>query len=56
LLDRAGADPSDLIRRQREALAPSRRRPRSSALFAWRRATAAAAAIEFLDGLFSDWS
>jgi DNA-binding PadR family transcriptional regulator len=57
LLDRAGDDPSDLLRRQREVLAPiaraiEARRPQGggfdATLLAWRRATAVAA-LEFLD-------
>jgi PadR family transcriptional regulator AphA len=57
LLDRAGDDPSDLLRRQREVLEPiaraiEARRPEDggfdATLLAWRRATAVAA-LEFLD-------
>jgi len=57
LLDRAGADPSDLLRRQRAVLEPIARAieagpaPRGSfdaTLLAWRRATALAA-LDFLD-------
>jgi DNA-binding PadR family transcriptional regulator len=57
LLDRAGDDPSDLLRRQREVLEPiaraiEARHPAGggfdATLLAWRRATAVAA-LEFLD-------
>ena len=57
LLDRAGADPADLVRRQRAVLEPiaqaieARPPPNEgfdATLLAWRRATAAAA-LEFLD-------
>jgi DNA-binding PadR family transcriptional regulator len=57
LLDRAGDDPSDLLRRQREVLEPiaraiEARHPQGggfdATLLAWRRATAVAA-LEFLD-------
>jgi PadR family transcriptional regulator AphA len=57
LLDRAGADPADLLRRQRAALEPitqaiETRQPQrggfDATLLAWRQATAAAA-LEFLD-------
>ena len=57
LLDRAGDDPSDLLRRQREVLEPiaraiEARHPSGggfdATLLAWRRATAVAA-LEFLD-------
>ena len=57
LLDRAGADPADLLRRQRAVLEPIARAieagppPRAgfdTTLQAWRRATAAAA-LDFLD-------
>lgn len=57
LLDRAGEDPADLLRRQRDALEPiacaieARRAEVSgfdATLLAWRRATAMAA-LEFLD-------
>lgn len=57
LLDRAGEDPADLLRRQREVLEPiksaieARRAPGGgfdATLLAWRRATAVAA-LEFLD-------
>jgi PadR family transcriptional regulator AphA len=57
LLDRAGADPADLVRRQRAVLEPiaqaieARPPPHEgfeATLLAWRRATAAAA-LEFLD-------
>jgi PadR family transcriptional regulator AphA len=59
LLDRAGTDPRDLIRRQREVLEPivraiaDRDQPDSgfdAVLFAWRR-TSAFAAVEFLDAI-----
>jgi len=59
LLDRAGADPADLIRRQRAALEPIARaietgRPDTegfdATLLAWRRA-GAAAALDFLDAI-----
>ena len=57
LLDRAGADPADLLRRQRAVLEPIAEaidnEPQAgggfdATLLAWRRATAAAA-LEFLD-------
>ena len=57
LLDRTGADPGDLLRRQRAVLEPIARAIESgqpagdgfdATLLAWRRATAAAA-LEFLD-------
>jgi PadR family transcriptional regulator AphA len=57
LLDRAGADPADLLRRQREILEPiaqaietgqPARGGFDATLVAWRRGTAAAA-LEFLD-------
>jgi DNA-binding PadR family transcriptional regulator len=57
LLDRAGDDPGDLLRRQREVLEPiaraiEARHPQDggfdATLLAWRRATAVAA-LEFLD-------
>jgi DNA-binding PadR family transcriptional regulator len=59
LLDRAGADPSDLLRRQRQVLEPIARAieagPRpgegfDATLLAWRRATASAA-LNFLDSI-----
>ena len=59
LLDRAGADPADLLRRQRAVLEPIARAIESGSaarggfdatLLAWRRATAAAA-LEFLDAI-----
>jgi DNA-binding PadR family transcriptional regulator len=59
LLDRAGTDPHDLIRRQREVLEPiaraiaDRDRPDSgfdAVLLAWRRASAFSA-VEFLDAI-----
>ena len=59
LLDRAGADPANLIRRQRAALEPIARaietgRPEpagfDATLLAWRRA-GAAAALDFLDAI-----
>ncbi len=59
LLDRAGADPADLLRRQRAVLEPIARAIESgqpahdgfdAILLAWRRATAAAA-LEFLDAV-----
>ena len=59
LLDRAGADPADLLRRQRAVLepiaqaieaGPSPRGGFDATLLAWRRATAAAA-LEFLDAV-----
>ena len=57
LLDRAGEDPADLLRRQREVLEPITRAIEATpapgggfdaTLLAWRRATAVAA-LEFLD-------
>ena len=57
LLDRAGADPADLLERQRAVLEPIARAMQAdqppgdgfeATLLAWRRATAAAA-LEFLD-------
>ena len=57
LLDRAGADPADLLRRQRAVLEPIARAIETgqparggfdATLLAWRRATAAAA-LDFLD-------
>ncbi|MGD0607319.1 MAG: PadR family transcriptional regulator [Streptosporangiaceae bacterium] len=57
LLDRAGADPADLLRRQRDVLEPIARAIKAgpparggfdATLAAWRRATAAAA-LDFLD-------
>ena len=57
LLDRAGADPADLLRRQRAVLEPIARAIETgqparggfdATLLAWRRSTAAAA-LEFLD-------
>ena len=59
LLDRAGADPADLLRRQRAVLEPIAQAieaeppPRGgfdATLLAWRRSTAAAA-LEFLDAI-----
>jgi hypothetical protein len=59
LLDRAGADPADLLRRQRAVLEPIARAIESgqperdgfdAILLAWRRATAAAA-LEFLNAV-----
>jgi DNA-binding PadR family transcriptional regulator len=59
LLDRAGADPTDLLRRQRAVLEPIARAmeagppPREgfdATLLAWRRATASAA-LDFLDAV-----
>ena len=59
LLDRTGADPADLLRRQRAVLEPIARAIESgqpagdgfdATLLAWRRATAAAA-LEFLDAV-----
>jgi PadR family transcriptional regulator AphA len=62
LLDRAGADPSDLLRRQRAILepiagaieaGPSPGQGFDATLLAWRRATAAAA-LDFLDTITAD--
>ena len=59
LLDRAGGDPADLLRRQRAVLEPIARAIESgqpardgfdATLLAWRRATAAAA-LAFLDAI-----
>ena len=59
LLDRAGRDPTDLIRRQRAALEPiaeaiKAERPErlgfDATLLAWRRATTAAT-LDFLDDI-----
>jgi len=59
LLDRAGADPADLLRRQRAVLEPiahaieAEQAPREgfdATLLAWRRATATAA-LDFLDSV-----